>query len=212
MEPATDRRTTIINVAMRLFAEKGYHDTTMSEIAGGAGISQALVYKLFPGKDAVYIYALERSFSEIENALLTIRTPEGSEPQVILERMEQSYRHLRFRRELLCLQMHTLAVLDRPGIRSAYLNGIEALFKLVHGMSSATQSRVWQFIGYTLLCQMTAMIEAGEEPSGSTPVLFARVFSDEEPSTGTSAEPAPFHPQAAIDAIVQDLINVDLGP
>lgn len=207
MEPATDRRTTIINAAMRLFAEKGYHDTTMSEIAGGAGISQALVYKLFPGKDALFIFALERSFVEIGYALLRIRAPEGSESQVILERMEQYYQHLRFRRELLCLQMHTLAVLDRPGIRSAYLNGIEALFNQVHGMSGAMRSRVWQFIGYTLVCQMLAMIDASEEPDDSTPGLFARVFSDEEPSTGANAEPAPFNHQAAIDAILQSLID-----
>lgn len=50
---ATERR--ILDVATRLFYERGYHATTMREIAAGVGIKAGSLYNHFPGKQDILV-------------------------------------------------------------------------------------------------------------------------------------------------------------
>ncbi|MBN2025377.1 MAG: TetR/AcrR family transcriptional regulator [Actinobacteria bacterium] len=49
-----ERRRSIIEAARPLFAEKGFHGTSIREIARAADVSEALIYKHFPSKEALY--------------------------------------------------------------------------------------------------------------------------------------------------------------
>ncbi len=49
-----DRREQILRGAMELFAEKGFRGATTREIARHLGISEALMFKYFPSKEALY--------------------------------------------------------------------------------------------------------------------------------------------------------------
>lgn len=49
-----ERQASIIAAAACLFAEKGFNGTTTREIAKTAGISEALLFKYFPTKQALY--------------------------------------------------------------------------------------------------------------------------------------------------------------
>ncbi|HZF36243.1 MAG TPA: helix-turn-helix domain-containing protein [Candidatus Angelobacter sp.] len=49
-----ERRQDIVETALPLFARKGFMRTTTKEIAEAAGISEALVFKHFPSKAALY--------------------------------------------------------------------------------------------------------------------------------------------------------------
>jgi AcrR family transcriptional regulator len=49
-----DRRTAIIRAAQRVFVEKGFHGTTTRQLADAAGVSEALLFKHFPNKEALY--------------------------------------------------------------------------------------------------------------------------------------------------------------
>jgi len=49
-----DRRTAIISAAQRVFIEKGLYRTTTRELAEAAGVSEALLFKHFPNKEALY--------------------------------------------------------------------------------------------------------------------------------------------------------------
>jgi AcrR family transcriptional regulator len=51
---AEDRRGQILRGAMDLFAEKGFRGATTREIARHVGISEALMFKYFPSKEALY--------------------------------------------------------------------------------------------------------------------------------------------------------------
>jgi AcrR family transcriptional regulator len=51
---AESRREQILHGAMRLFAEKGFRGTTTREIANTLKISEALMFKYFPTKKALY--------------------------------------------------------------------------------------------------------------------------------------------------------------
>ena len=50
---STDRRAQILEAAIRVFAERGYHGCRVSDIADEAGIAYGLVYHYYQSKEAV---------------------------------------------------------------------------------------------------------------------------------------------------------------
>lgn len=49
-----ERRAAIVKAVRMVFAEKGFHGTTTRELAEAAGVSEALLFKHFPNKEALY--------------------------------------------------------------------------------------------------------------------------------------------------------------
>src|SRR5262245_18460604 len=49
-----ERRAAIIKAVRRLFADRGFHGTTTRALAEAAGVSEALLFKHFPNKEALY--------------------------------------------------------------------------------------------------------------------------------------------------------------
>lgn len=47
------KREIIISTALNLFADKGFHNTSMEQIASHAKISKGLIYNYFESKDAL---------------------------------------------------------------------------------------------------------------------------------------------------------------
>ena len=50
---AGDRRSQILAAALEVFSEQGFHGTRTRELAERAGVSEALVFRHFPTKDAI---------------------------------------------------------------------------------------------------------------------------------------------------------------
>jgi len=67
------RRKAIVDAALPLFARKGFGATTTKQIAEAAGISEALLFKHFPTKDALYRDML-RSGCSADPALARLAT------------------------------------------------------------------------------------------------------------------------------------------
>ena len=53
MERTVDRRSQILDVAARLFAERGFHGVSVGDIGKAVGVSGPALYKHFDSKDAV---------------------------------------------------------------------------------------------------------------------------------------------------------------
>src|SRR5438445_13502971 len=49
-----ERRAAIIQAVRRVFAERGFHGTTTRALAAAAGVSEALLFKHFPDKEALF--------------------------------------------------------------------------------------------------------------------------------------------------------------
>src|ERR1700682_5759670 len=62
-----ERRAAIIKAVRRVFAQKGFHGTTTRELAEAAEVSEALLFKHFPNKEALYS-AMMRSCCTEQNA------------------------------------------------------------------------------------------------------------------------------------------------
>jgi len=61
-----ERRTAIIKAVQHLFAYKGFAGTTTRELAEAAGVSEALLYRHFPTKEALFT-AIKQSFCDGEH-------------------------------------------------------------------------------------------------------------------------------------------------
>ena len=57
--PAPERRLSLIETAIRVFAEGSYRGTTTAEIARAAGISEPILYRHFGSKRDLYLAALD---------------------------------------------------------------------------------------------------------------------------------------------------------
>ena len=61
------RKIEILDGAIKVFAQRGYDGTTISDIAKELKISQGLCYRYFPSKDSIYEAALEKYAEKIAN-------------------------------------------------------------------------------------------------------------------------------------------------
>ncbi|MGZ5340248.1 MAG: TetR/AcrR family transcriptional regulator [Solirubrobacterales bacterium] len=78
--PATDRRELLLAAALEVFAEHGYHETSLGHIAERAGVSKALIYEHFDSKAELHRALLERNRDEllgrVFEAIEGLETPE----------------------------------------------------------------------------------------------------------------------------------------
>jgi AcrR family transcriptional regulator len=80
-----DRRRGIIRAVRRVFVEKGFHGTTTRELARAAGVSEALLFKHFPSKEALYAAIQLSCFSEERPKIVErLRTLEPSASTLVL--------------------------------------------------------------------------------------------------------------------------------
>ncbi|MFI7012645.1 TetR/AcrR family transcriptional regulator [Streptomyces sp. NPDC050164] len=86
---AEERRESVIRAATTEFARGGYHGTSTEAIARRVGVSQPYLFRLFPGKKAIFLAAAERCVED------TIRTfaeaAEGLEGDEALHAMGGAY-------------------------------------------------------------------------------------------------------------------------
>ena len=59
--PRSARRAQLLDVALEVFVEQGYHAASMDVIAERAGVSKPVLYQHFPGKLELYLALLETS-------------------------------------------------------------------------------------------------------------------------------------------------------
>src|SRR5687767_12101173 len=62
-------RQQIIEAAMGLFAERGYHATTIADIAAAADVAPRTFFSYFPSKEAVVFHDVDRQLDSLAAAL-----------------------------------------------------------------------------------------------------------------------------------------------
>ena len=60
-----ERKQEILDTAMRLFYEKGYEKTSITDIAKAIGVAQGLCYRYFPSKEALFDSAIEQYANQL---------------------------------------------------------------------------------------------------------------------------------------------------
>ena len=77
------RRAQIIEAAVSCFLEKGYTNTSMSDIIKASGLSSGSIYSHFSGKEDILNTAINERLNNIKEIYETL--PQGAGPQDILE-------------------------------------------------------------------------------------------------------------------------------
>lgn len=69
--PAAARRRQLLDVARALFAERGYHDTSVQDLADRAGVTKPVVYQHFHSKRSLFLELARTTAGELLDAVAT---------------------------------------------------------------------------------------------------------------------------------------------
>ncbi|OPX40585.1 MAG: TetR/AcrR family transcriptional regulator [Deltaproteobacteria bacterium] len=101
------KRTNILKAALRLFAEKGFRDTTMTELSKVTGAAEGTIFYHFKTKEDIFLAILENARKEIigefERYFRETRFPNGLE---MMEGVISFYLYLSARMEDPFLLLH----------------------------------------------------------------------------------------------------------
>jgi TetR/AcrR family fatty acid metabolism transcriptional regulator len=62
---ANDKRARILLAAIKVFAERGFHNATVAEIARAAGVADGTIYLYFKGKDDLLLRLFDEKMTEL---------------------------------------------------------------------------------------------------------------------------------------------------
>ena len=68
---APQRRSQLLAVAGRLFAEQGFHGLSMEQLAVAAGVSKPVLYQHFPSKRELYLALVNDAADELQSQVRT---------------------------------------------------------------------------------------------------------------------------------------------
>ena len=133
LSTAEERRETLVEAALPVFARRGFHAASTVEIAEAAGISQAYLFRLFPTKVDLFVAAADEgsrrmlaTFREASDEALR----QGGDP---LDAMGRAYTGLVERdRDVLLIQLQSqVASPAEPKIRKGMQKCFRQIYELV---------------------------------------------------------------------------------
>ena len=88
--PAARRRKQLLAVALDVFAERGFHPTSMNDLAEAAGVTKPVLYQHFGSKRELYLELLDDVGSRLQEAIGKA-TSEARSPREQVERGFAAY-------------------------------------------------------------------------------------------------------------------------
>ncbi len=120
------RRAQILDAALRVFAEKGYHGTAVSDVVKAAGVARGTFYSYFDSKDAIFLELLDGLLHTLRNSVHGVeRGPKAADTEAQL-------------RQIVAGVLHT-AKHNRPLTR--------IIFREAVGLDEDVDARLNQFYG-----------------------------------------------------------------
>ncbi len=157
---ADERRTLVLRAAVAEFARRGFDGTSTESIAERAGISQPYLFRLFAGKKALFVAAIESGFSQVIRTFE--RAADGLDGQAALHAMAEAYVELLQDRELLLCQLQAYAASDDPEVRIATRKAFRRLWNTIAGLSGAQGEELVRFVATGMLLNVSAALELDE--------------------------------------------------
>ena len=153
---AGERRRQILDIALSLFAQKGYANTSIKDLADAAGISTGLIYHYFSGKEKLFEAAVEHN-SFVPQLREILKDTKGQQCHEVLRNITQRFVNL------------------------FELNNMILKIFLREGSSNRKVQRIWSNLannGISLLREyVAACIERGELRVHSAEITARCLFS-----------------------------------
>jgi len=167
LSTSESRRPLVAASALAEFAGRGYHGTTVADVARAARISPAYVFKLFPSKEKLFVAAFELCTERIVETLSAgADASTDTDPDAVLDAMGGAYAQLIADRSLLMLQVHAQSVAEIPEIGQALRTGLAAITRFAKTRSGASDEAVQHFVAYGQLCHLivtAGIVDAPDE-------------------------------------------------
>ncbi len=129
-------RTKILDAAMKLFSVKGYHGTSINDIAKEAGVSKGLAYNYFTSKENLLEAIFKRMMDSIFDAMKEMEQTEDPYEKLELV-ISNSFEYARQRQEEWRLYMRIMfqpdAVSATMGITAEVMSGLFETFEKIFG-------------------------------------------------------------------------------
>ncbi len=143
-------RNSILNSALKLFANKGFHGTSISDIASDAGISKGLAYNYFESKRKIVEALFQQAFDAtgfLESGLAKIKNPYEKIKYLIEASFDMTKNNEEYWRLYLSLALQP-EMLETAQAMSAefankFINNIEKLFKSVGIKNAHLEARMF---------------------------------------------------------------------
>lgn len=186
-----DRRKSILSAAERLFAERGYARTSMKEIAGAVGVTDAALYKHFESKrDILEVLYEERGFFRALDELESLQGTLDFEEQfrrnttAATGLWEQNADFLRviFTEALIA---DTMALDIHLELMRRWRRGIERLYLIYAGRGEANAGRASLFarmvvdLSFGAYLDRLLVVRYGPEPIPFASPAFREQLSEE---------------------------------
>ena len=171
----------LLQIAAKLFADKGYAGVSMRAIANAAGITQAAIYHHFANKEALYFAAVRHLHEDISAELtsgLSTSAPAEERFALLVAQMlsrldaEEDFRHIYFR-ELLEGDQHRL----RELVTNVF-SGVSTLIEhLLEELAPAQDSHLlllsltWLVVHHLEARKLSALLPGGKPEHTELPVL-----------------------------------------
>ncbi|MEV0177736.1 TetR/AcrR family transcriptional regulator [Streptomyces sp. NPDC050625] len=160
---AEERRESVVRAAIAEFAQRGYYGTSTEAIAKRVGVSQPYLFRLFPGKKAIFAAASLRCMEDVCGVFE--EATKGLDGEEALHAMANAYvRLIQEHPERLQMQMQTyiaVAAAETEGdheFGEAVRAGWMKLWETVHLPLGADVGETTNFLAYGMLINtLTAM-------------------------------------------------------
>lgn len=158
---ADERREGVIRAAIAEFSQRGYYGTSTEAIAKRVGVSQPYLFRLFPGKKAIFVAASLRCVDDVCRVLG--EAGEGFQGEEAVHAMARAYaRLIQEQPERLLMQMQTyiaVAAAEAEGdhqFGEAVRAGWMRLWETVHLPLGADDNETTVFLAYGMLINTLA--------------------------------------------------------
>ncbi|GAA1488460.1 TetR/AcrR family transcriptional regulator [Brachybacterium sacelli] len=89
--PRAQRRSQLLELATRVFTEKGFQGTSMDDIASAAGVTKPVLYQHFSSKETLYVEVIDIIAERMLGEVREIGSFEGDTPQRVRHGLERFY-------------------------------------------------------------------------------------------------------------------------
>lgn len=166
------RRQEVLVAARKVFTKKGFHRSTMDDIAAAIGISKGAVYLYFPSKERLFMAIIEQGLKERTEMLKDIISKKNDCLSKIKEYLDRAFNFVEsnrdlvqmfmmLERDLVCSDLHKnlheqaikemersieyLTAIIRQGVKEGLLKKIDPV-TMALGLSGVTQMFVMRAI------------------------------------------------------------------
>ena len=113
------RRAHILEAAIKVYAEKGFHAATIKDVAAEAGVADGTIYNYFASKMALLMGILEPQSEDVETSVATVPPPLDDPASFLTDMFTRSWSALN-PKSLDVLRIVFSEALVNPELRAAY--------------------------------------------------------------------------------------------